>query len=208
MSGEPKIEYVYERDEDETPWERKENIEKLRPLATRTLRIWSEIDVPGKEYVKCIQICDHLDGACGQAYKKSFALAQYSTYGECSLTDEQLKSTIEHETAHVYKINNPEDKYESEEFARMYQSELGTEWKQQYDIWYESLAPDERLHIKRQYYVYEKNAEKARQNALVSGKRYLFIILPNKVLIPFGHDPEHSYLPKTKKAKFVLYVID
>jgi len=210
-----KYEYVWEMNEGDDPFI--DAPDELVRFKTHVEVSFDFIEHPGKKYVKIIQICDHLDGNAGMAFKNGFAIAYlckgYNSVGGPCLQTKQtkeglkaLETTIIHELGHVYDMNNPDEtkgKYDTEEYARM--QEPGNEhWKKEYDRWYSTLNEYQKGRLERNWYSSKRNAYKAL-------KRYglhphLFVELNEPVTVPYGAYDNFKN-QRVKEARYILYYI-
>lgn len=123
-----KVELAHEYDPDGLPAERR-YIAELRKSAKKVQKIFRQIKMPGKEYVKLIQVTPiassvQIGGSVAIAYPKygTIVIGIYNPYGEL-ISDEQLMKNVRHEIAHLYYYHNP-TKIKEESFALRAEVEL------------------------------------------------------------------------------------
>lgn len=117
----PRVEIIHEYDPYMFEAHRRA-LEELKRFARKVRRLFNKIKIPGKNYVKRIQVTPiasaiQKGGSVARAYEKSgtIEIGQYTPYGE-AISDAQLVKNIKHEVAHIYWYRHPH-RLSSEKFA-------------------------------------------------------------------------------------------
>lgn len=101
---------------------------EMSEFKNKIKKMFQELKVPGKKYVKTIYI-SFFGNPIGtaQAYLKTGAISigKYNVYGE-AFSYSTLKSYLKHEIGHLYLHHHPELREEHEKFALRFQR---TKWR-------------------------------------------------------------------------------